>query len=464
MRKSLLYACSSFLLLAVSSLAANAEVCGPDAQKAAALAQNGDAATAIWCYGQSKKWSEIIALQGAVVPSGLARHGEGNYALVISNLALAHLETGNLQAGRRVLEQGMRQLVKSPQVVHAAYNVSKLFQDPTMRFAERQRWHFLLLEAMQQPRPNNQLADCLTANTYFGVDQGVRERKIREAHLMARTAIDRHDADMVKHWGYLRDMIQIQALALGHDLKPSQPKRKLKMVFVVVPETRLATGHPVHGNVDAKLDEADLQELLFNFRYFASAFQALTGIGWDFKIIRHTGAVTKTTYVSDPPRSVMHPIMESITPAFSALTLREIEQSDAVTLVWAGTRQPAGHLITNGSGTEYGFPIKGKSLHRLLVISDSNKRYLDGNHANSALFWFHEIFHVMEWAYYKSPFPSAEHSYALRDAWPADYQGTTEWDFYRETYLKRFMPEDSLARFEWRSNHEGFYNRKVKGK
>ena len=109
-------------------------------------------------------------------------------------------------------------------------------------------------------------------------------------------------------------------------------------------------------------------------------------------------------------------------------------------------------------------PIKGKSLHRLLVISDSNKRYLDGNHANSALFWFHEIFHVMEWAYYKSPFPSAEHSYARRDAWPADYQGTTEWDFYRETYLKRFMPEDSLARFEWRSNHEGFYNRKVKGK
>ncbi|GAB4443007.1 MAG: hypothetical protein OHK0011_25330 [Turneriella sp.] len=221
-------------------------------------------------------------------------------------------------SGWRVLEQGMRQLVKSPQVVHAAYNVSKLFHDATMRFAERQRWHDLLLEAMQQP------------------------------------------------------------------------KRKLQMLFVVVPETRLATGHPVHGNVDAKLAEADLQELLFNFRYFASAFQALTGIGWDYKIIRHTGAVTKTTYVADPPRSVMHPIMESITPAFNANTQREIEQSDAVTLVWAGTRQPPGHLITNGSGTE--------------------------------------------------------------------------WDFYRETFTKRFMPEDALARFEWRSNHEGFYNRKVRGK
>ncbi|HNL55715.1 MAG TPA: hypothetical protein PKI36_14995, partial [Turneriella sp.] len=143
-----------------SALAANAEVCGPDAQKAEGLAQNGDAATAIWCYGQSKKWREMIALQGKVVPTGLARFGEGNYALVISNLALAHLETGNLAAGRKVLEQGMRQLMKSPQVVHTAYNVSKLFQDPTMRFAERQRWHFLLLEAMQQPRPNNQLADC----------------------------------------------------------------------------------------------------------------------------------------------------------------------------------------------------------------------------------------------------------------------------------------------------------------
>ena len=116
MRMSFLSVFFPLLLIAVSSLAANTEVCGPDAQKAAGLAQNGDAATAIWCYGQSKKWGEIIALQGAVVPSGLARYGEGNYALVISNLALAHLETGNLQAGRRVLEQGMRQLVKSPQV------------------------------------------------------------------------------------------------------------------------------------------------------------------------------------------------------------------------------------------------------------------------------------------------------------------------------------------------------------
>lgn len=451
------------VLALVSSLTANAEICGPDAQKAEGLAQNGDGATAIWCYVQSKKWREAIALQRQAVPAGLARYGEGNYALAISNLALAHLESGNPPAGRRVLEQGLRQLLKSPQVVHAAYNVSKLFYDKSMRFAERQSWHKLLIEAMEQLRPNNQLADLLTTNTYFGVDQGVRERKIREAYAMAREAIDRHDADMVRHWGYLRDMIQIQALALGQDLNPKLPTRKLRIVFVVVPETRLATGHPVYGNVDAKLDEADLQELIFNFKYFASAFQALTGVGWDFKIIRHAGAVTKTTYVSDPPRSLMHPVMESIIPAFSARTSSEIEQSDAVALVWAGTRQPPGHLITNGSGTEYGFPIKGQNMHRLLVISDSNKRYLDGNHANSALFWFHEIFHVMEWAYYKSPFPSAEHSYTRRTVWPADYQGSTEWDFYHETYTKRFMPEDGIARFEWRSNHEGFHNRKAKG-
>lgn len=70
------------------------------------------------------------------------------------------------------------------------------------------------------------------------------------------------------------------------------------------------------------------------------------------------------------------------------------------------------------------------------VIPSSLARIGEGNYANSALFFFHEIFHVLEWAYYKSPFPSAEHSFMRRNAWPADYQG----------------------------NHEGFYNRKMQGK
>jgi hypothetical protein len=316
---------------------------------------------------------------------------------------------------------------------------------------------------MGQPRPAFQLADIFTNNVYFGVYQGIREKKTRAAFAMAQDAVTQHDEDMLKHWGFMRDMVQIQHLALSHDVNPTAAKRRFRMLFIVVPESKLSNSHPVYGNVDTRLAEADLQELLLNFRLFASAFQSLTGIGWDIKMMRHSGAVRKSTYVSDPPRSVMHPVMDSIEPAFSPAIQREIANSDGVTLVWAGTKQPPGHLITNGSGTEYGFPIEGQVLHRLLVISDSNKRFLDGNHANSALFFFHEIFHVLEWAYYKSPFPSAEHSYARRSSWPADYAGNTEWDFYRETITKRFMPEDQMNRFEWRSNHGGFHNRKVRG-
>jgi len=452
------------IFLTTGSNWANTEICGATGEKAAELESKGDLTTVVWCYANHKNWQAAVALQKQVIPSSLARIGEGNYALVISNLALSHMELQNPAAGRRVLEQGMKQLLHSPQVIHTAYNVSKLFHDKSMRFAERQKWHSLLLAALKHPRPSNQLIDIFTANTYFGIDQGVRERKTAAAFAMANHAVTQFDADMTRHWGYLRDMIRIQHLALGHDLNPKPATRKLRMLFIVVPETRLEKGHPQHGNVDEKLEEADVQELLFNFRYFASAFQALTGIGWESKIIRHRGAVRKTTFVADPPRSVMHPDIASIEPAFGAPTQREIENSDGVTLIWAGTRQPPGHLITNGSGTEYGFPIVGKHLVRLVVISDSNKRYLDGNHANSALFFFHEIFHVLEWAYYKSPFPSAEHSFMRRNAWPADYQGSTEWDFYYETLTKRFMPEDGMARFEWRSNHEGFYNRKMQGK
>ena len=451
------------LLATAGAITANPQVCGANAEKAPELEKAGDPAAAIWCYGLSNHWASIVALQNKVIPSAYAKVGAGNYAIIISNVARAHLELKNLGAGRRALEAGMRQLMNTPQVVETAYNLVGLFRDETMRFAERQRWHGLLMVAMKQPRPAFQLADIFTNNVYFGVYQGIKEKKIPGAFALARDAVTHHDADMLKHWGFMRDIVQIQYLALGQEVKPNVAKRRLRMLFVVVADTKLTNAHPTHGNVDARLAETDLQELLTNFRLFSSAFQALTGIAWESKIMRHPGAVRQTTYVSDPPRSVMHPVMTSIEPAFSPAIQREIASSDGVVLVWAGTRQPPGHLITNGSGTEYGFPINGKTVHRLLVISDSNKKFLDGNHANSALFFFHEIFHVLEWAYYKSPFPVAEHSYARRELWPADYTGSTEWDFYRETITKRLMREDSLNRLEWRSNHAGFHNRKVKG-
>lgn len=464
MRMGHLASFTILLFAAFSQASANAQVCGENAEKAPALEQAGDITTAIWCYGLSKQWAAVVGLEMKAVPASLAKVGAGNYATIINTIARAHLELHEWHKGRKILEIGMRQLLHTPQVFDAANNLSVLFRDDTMWFAERQSWHKLLMEAMEQPRPAFQLADIFTNNVYFGVYKGISEKKTRAAFAMAQDAVTKHDADMLKHWGFMRDMVQIQHLALSHDVNPTAAKRRLRMLFIVVPETKLTNSHPTYGNVDTRLAELDLFEITVNFRLFASAFQALTGIGWDMKMMRHPGAVRKSTYVSDPPRSVMHPLMDSIEPAFSPAIQREIANSDGVTLVWAGTKQPPGHLITNGSGTEYGFPINGQTLHRLLVISDSNKRFLDGNHANSALFFFHEIFHVLEWAYHKSPFPSAEHSYSRRNLWPADYVGNTEWDFYRETFTKRFMPEDSMDRFEWGSNHGGFHNQKAKGK
>lgn len=455
---------SVWIFPVLTQLDANPEICGASGEKAVEHENKGDYPTAIWCYTNFQNWRAALKLEKKVIPSALSRVGEGNYAGMISQFANAYLGTDQLAAGRRVIEQGIAQLGESPQVIHVAYNVSKLFHDKSMRFGEREKWHRIFLKVLKQPRPNNQIIDCFTVNAYYGIDQGVRENQKSAAYAMARDAIEKYDADMTKHWGYLRDVIRIQYLALSQDMKPRPADRKMKMLFLVIPETKLDADNPQFGNLDEKLREADAQELMFNFRYFASAFQGLTGIGWDSKIIRHRGVIRKTTFVSQPPRSIMHPDMTSIDPPLSASTLREIGESDAVTLIWAGTRQPPGHLITNGSGTEYGFNINGKNHVRLLVISDSNKRYFDGNHANSALFFFHEIFHVLEWAYYKSQFPKDNHPYSRRSEWPADYTGTTEWDFYSETFTKRLIPEDGFARFQWRNNHEGFHNRMVREK
>lgn len=463
--KMIKYVMLFFVAVLVSPLMilANEQTCGASGEKAEQLKAAGDFSTAMWCYANAKNWPAVVALEKHIKPEIAKRMGDGNYALVTSQLALAHLELKNLSAGRRALENGMKILRTSPEVIHTAYNVALLFQDNQISFAERQKWHTLFMEVMKHPRPGFQLADCFSNNVYFGVDQGVREGKTNQAFAMARDAIEEHEPDLMKHWGIMRDMIRIQYLALKHEQNPRAVNRRLKMLFLVIPETKLEKSPEQFGNVDEKLRDQDMKDLLLNFRYFNSVFQSLTGIAWDSKIMRHPGKITRTTFTPDPPRTGMHPLMDSVQPALSPAILREIAASDGVTLIWAGVRQPPDHLITNGTGTEWEVTVEGRPMHRLFIASDSNKRFIDGHHANSALFFFHETFHVFEWAYYKSAFPKENHPYSRRGEWPADYVGSTEWDFYYETYTKRFVPEDGMARIEWRSNHGGFHNRKMRG-
>lgn len=152
----------------------------------------------------------------------------------------------------------------------------------------------------------------------------------------------------------------------------------------------------------------------------------------------------------------------SIVPQLSEDQLKTIKAADGVIIVWAGTRQPDGVLITNGGGTEWNYGTETDPEVRLTILSDSNKKNASGNHANHPIFIYHELFHVLEWAYHQSKFPKDNHPYQRRKVWPYDYQGETEWDFYSETFQKRMKKEYNLDRVYWQGRKEGFYGILVK--
>ena len=92
----------------------------------------------------------------------------------------------------------------------------------------------------------------------------------------------------------------------------------------------------------------------------------------------------------------------------------------------------------------------GDWQHRVVIMSDPKSR--SGDELDDALYIFHELFHMLEWAYPEADFPKADHPCNDRQRWPADYVGSTEWDFYQQTFAKRMLPLDRMARIRWSDN------------
>ncbi len=425
--------------------------------------------TAIWCLNHESNYSEMVSHIPKVIPAARSKIGDDNYGLLINTLTIAYLKLGDKKNARSILLTGLTELSGTQSALHTGYNVGELFQDDSMTIDDREEWHRLFSENLFPEKSSSPLLPAIAWNTMILTNMFVAKNKYQDGFDTISMLYPQMDTQVLNHWGFLRDQLQIQYLALKHKTKRLKelPKRTLKMVYVVIPKTRLK-GNPQtkvskFGNLDKDLVEKDIADLILSFEYFRDSFEELSGgIRWDMEVIRTNSEIQSTNLIDEKVRLVMQPSIESISPKLSEDILTTIKEADGVVIVWPGTRQPDGVLITNGGGTEWNYGTVNDPQVRLTIISDSNKKVASGNHANHPIFLYHEMFHVLEWAYHKSKFPKENHPYSRRKDWPSDYKGTTEWDFYSETFQKRMMKEDNFDRVFWKDRKEGFYGILVK--
>lgn len=447
-------------------------LCAESAKQLAILDSANEASTltnAIWCLRHIEDYKGMISFIPNVIPNSRIKIGDNNYALLINLLSTTYLKLGEKEKARSLLKSGIEELKNTSFISETGYNTAELFQDESISKDERMVWNHLFTETWNPEKKNNPLLPAMIWNTMFLTDMYVLEKKYGQAFDTISLLYPNFDQEVKNHWGFIRDQLYIRYLALKFKLKRTkeEPKKILKFVFLKIEKTRLKTPLPKtlqkFGNLDTDLREKDFQDLILSFEYFQNSFESLSGgIRPEMEVITHEGVIQSTNLRDEKFRFVMQPDIQSIHPKLNEDTLTKIKAADGVILVWPGTRQPAGVLITNGGGTEWNYGTDSDPEIRLTILSDSNKNKNGGNHANHPIFIYHEMFHVLEWAYYKLPFPQENHPYMRRNEWPKDYEGSTEWDFYSETFSKRMMPADNFERVYWLGRMEGFYGIKVK--
>ncbi|TGM06159.1 hypothetical protein [Leptospira jelokensis] len=424
--------------------------------------------TAIWCLNDDGRYQDMVSLIPIVIPVSRKKIGDGNYGLLINILTIAYMKLNDNQSARNIFYTGLSELSGTPSAIHTSYNIGELFYDPEMTMDEREKWHELFKNNLFKDQITNPLIPSIAWNTSILTDEYTKRKKYNFAYETISMMYPEMDIHVSKFWNFLRDQLWIKYKALQFKTKKTKeiPRKNLKLVILIVPKTRLKGPMPApltQYNLDSDLEEKSISDLVVSTEYFRDSFAEITdGIYWDFETIRTNSEIRDTNFIKDNTRYIMQPSITSIQPPLEADVLTKIKAADGVLLIWPGTKQPSGVFITNGGGTEWNFGTENDPEIRLTIISDSNKKISDGNHANHPIFLYHELFHVLEWAYHKSKFPKKDHPYMRKKEWPSDYVGNTEWDFYSETFRKRLLVEDKMERVFWFGRKEGFYGIKIK--
>lgn len=436
-------------------------------------------AHAVWCLWNQKDYAGLVAQAPRLNAGAVAQIGEHNYLLQINYLTIAYVEQGQLSTGARFYLRLASPFAEKPVIANTANAVSALVGKSAKNLPEPEKWFGFLMTVSRVAETNGYFLSPLAMLALELGDEAYRRRDFTRALQYFSGALDMNRATLAARDGFLHDELRIRQIAATWRKENPQAKgRTLRTaLMLLVPETRL--------NLPANAAEADrfkagdaaaasfvankkilsiaIPENQKNFQYFSDSILALTGgeVEWKLKTIPLVGSrVTAVEFHTDPRynRWIAQAKPQFIEPALKASVLKQALAADATILMWPGTAKPEQVIITNGGVTEHPWVSGDESTHRALWVSEGDNMLRDGG---SALFYHHEFFHLVEWGYYDRPFPKEDHQGQNRSTWPRDYTGTTEFDFYEQSYLKHVLPVDNLARMEWKSSKTWLYKKKL---
>lgn len=439
-------------------------------------------AHAIWCLWNMKDYAQIAKLGSKLGTAAIEQIGEGNYALQVNYTAVAYVQIGQVNAASGFLLRQIGGFITNPVVRNVAEAVNLLVSGSAKNLPDIEKWFQTLLKASAVKESDGYFLSSLGQIALELGDAAYRGRDFAKANFYFTSALDADRATLAARDGFVHDELRIRQIAASYrqENPRAQGKTIRSAVMLIVPETRL--NMPENAEAARRFEGGDasaatmpigkkilsiaIPENQKNFMYFSDSILALTGgeIEWKLTTIPLRGAaVTATEFRTDAryKRWVAQAKPQFIEPALSASVLKKILAADATILMWPGFQKHPEIFITNGGMTEHPFVAGDAASHRGLWISEGDKLFRAGG---SALFYHHEFFHMVEWGYYNLVFPKDDHQAHNRATWPGDYAGATEFDFYEQTYLKRVLPIDNLARMEWKSGSTWLYKKKIENR
>lgn len=452
------------------------------ALKAAALEParaHAHRAHAVWCLWNLKDYAQIAKQASRLSTAAIAQIGEHNYTLQVNYIAAAQIYLGQLNGASSFLLKQIGGFITSPAVRNVSEAVTLLVSGGAKNVPELEKWFHTLLKASAVKETEGAFLSALGQIALELGDGLYRGKAYDKANYYFSAALDADRATLAARDGFVHDELRIRQIAATYrkDNPRAQGRTVRTAIMLIVPETRL--NMPENAEAAKRFEAGDATAATFpagkkilsiaipenqkNFLYFSDSILALTGGEVEWRLSTQPlgrAAVTQTEFRTDAryKRWIAQAKPQFIEPALSASVLKKILAADAVVLMWPGVAKHPEIFITNGGMTEHPFVAGDESSHRGLWITEGDKLF---RHGGSALFYHHEFFHMVEWGYYDRPFPKEDHQSQSRGSWPGNYTGTTEFDFYEQTYLKHVLPVDNLARMEWKSGKTWLYKKKI---
>lgn len=423
---------------------------------------------ALHAYHEGEHYEDVARLGPSLLGEESAVLG-GNRIFSYWYTMRANQALGRIQPAREALALAV-QYMSQPEHAWAFQTSRELLRaDPALTPGEKDAWLARLEPAARRMPEATQLVESYAWLALEQADVRYKRGDYAEALDTYQALSEQFRATLAKQSPALHDNLEMRrACAQFRVSHPGQNGRRvLKATILTAQETDVtapswAPAGP--ASLRRTLDPDAVAHTLESFYWFSETWLPISDgeIRWTYELKEAPRRVVgvggrladyPTRQADGSLKTVTSPVLqaEQVEPALEQTDLVQSPDSDMFYLLWPGTPVLTGHTHTiNGGANIKGFQHAGDWQYRVLILSDPASR--SGDELDDALYIFHELFHMLEWAYPEADFPKDNHPCNDRQRWPADYVGNTEWDFYQQTFARRMLPLDRMARIRWSDN------------